>query len=113
MVKNFNLRKHLKSVVSGITAAAMLFTITAISTKEEKFVINAAQTVVVNPDVEYQNIQGFGGINHPEWTGSDLSSGQRQTAFGNGSNQLGMTVLRVFINPDKNQWYKAVETAKK
>ncbi|MBR4023151.1 MAG: glucuronoarabinoxylan endo-1,4-beta-xylanase, partial [Ruminococcus sp.] len=90
----------------------MLFTITAISTKEEKFVINAAQTVVVNPDVEYQNIQGFGGINHPEWTGSDLSSGQRQTAFGNGSNQLGMTVLRVFINPDKNQWYKAVETAK-
>ena len=25
---------------------------------------------------------------------------QRQTAFGNGENELGLTVLRVFVNPD-------------
>ncbi|MBR6792508.1 MAG: carbohydrate binding domain-containing protein, partial [Ruminococcus sp.] len=52
------------------------------------------------------------GINHPEWTGQDLTDDQRKTAFGNGEGQLGLTVLRVFVNPDKNQWYRALPTAK-
>lgn len=73
---------------------------------------SAAEKVVIDTTTEYQTIRGFGGINHPEWTGSDLSDAQRRTAFGNGDNQLGMTVLRLFVNPDKSQWNKAVATAK-
>lgn len=74
--------------------------------------VSAASTVVIDPSVEYQTIKGFGGINHPEWTGQDMTEAQRQTAFGNGTNELGLTVLRVFVNPNKNEWNKAVPTAK-
>ncbi len=72
----------------------------------------AADACVIDPETAYQTIRGFGGINHPEWTGQDLTSAQIQTAFGNGDGQLGFTVLRVFVNPDKNQWYRALPTAK-
>ena len=48
----------------------------------------AADTVVVNTEKTYQTIKGFGGINHPEWTGQDLTESQRQTAFGNGDDDL-------------------------
>ncbi|MBQ9956451.1 MAG: glucuronoarabinoxylan endo-1,4-beta-xylanase, partial [Ruminococcus sp.] len=76
------------------------------------FQASAASDCVINTSVEHQVIQGFGGINHPEWTGQDLTDDQRETAFGNGEGQLGLTVLRVFVNPDSNQWYRAVPTAK-
>ena len=71
----------------------------------------AASVCEINVDTEYQVIKGFGGMNHPEWIG-DLTDAQRKTAFGNGSNELGLTVCRVFINEDKNQWYRALATAK-
>ena len=71
----------------------------------------SAADCVIDTGTTYQTIRGFGGINHPEWAG-DLTSSQRETAFGNGANQLGFTMLRIFVNPDKNQWNKAVATAK-
>jgi len=71
-----------------------------------------AQTATVNLNQTAQLIRGFGGINHPEWIG-DLTPAQRETAFGNGPNQLGMQVLRVFVNEDRNQWNRAVPTALK
>lgn len=74
--------------------------------------VYAADTVVVNTGKEYQTIDGFGGMNHPEWMGSDLTDAQRQKAFGNGEDELGLTILRIFVNPDSNQWNKAVPTAK-
>ena len=73
--------------------------------------VSAAGDCVIDTGKTYQIIRGFGGINHPEWAG-DLTSSQRETAFGNGPDQLGFTMLRVFVNPDKNQWNKAVPTAK-
>lgn len=71
----------------------------------------AASDAVVDTSTQYQYIRGFGGMNHPEWIG-DLTAAQRKTAFGNGDNELGLTILRVFVNPDSNQWYRAVDTAK-
>ncbi|MBQ9542740.1 MAG: carbohydrate binding domain-containing protein [Ruminococcus sp.] len=50
-------------------------------------------------------------MNLPEWIG-DLTSEQRQKVFGNGKDELGFTILRIFVNDDKNQWNKAVATAK-
>ena len=63
----------------------------------------AATVCKIDPTIQYQTIRGFGGINHPEWTGKDLTEEQRQTAFGNGEDELGLTVLRVFVNPDQSQ----------
>lgn len=70
----------------------------------------AASLCTVNVNKTYQKIDGFGGINHPEWYG-DLTDSDRAIAFENGNNQLGCTILRVFVNPDKNQWYKVLPTA--
>ncbi len=58
-----------------------------------------------------QTIRGFGGINHPEWY-SDLNAAERQLAFGNGTGQLGLTVLRTFVSDNSANWSKGIETAK-
>lgn len=50
--------------------------------------VSAASDANINLSSEKQLIKGFGGINHPAWIG-DLTPAQRETAFGNGPNQLG------------------------
>ena len=71
----------------------------------------SASDAVINLSTKYQEIQGYGGMNHPSWAG-DLTASQRETAFGNSTNQLGFSVLRIFIDSDSNNWYKEVATAK-
>lgn len=66
----------------------------------------------INLAAQKQLIRGFGGINHPAWIG-DLTAAQRETAFGNGANQLGFTVLRIYIDENKNNWNRELATAKK
>ncbi|WP_150271875.1 carbohydrate-binding protein [Paenibacillus tepidiphilus] len=72
---------------------------------------SAASDVTVNLSSEKQVIRGFGGINLPAWIG-DLTAAQRETAFGNGANQLGFSVLRIYVDENKNNWYREVDTAK-
>jgi glucuronoarabinoxylan endo-1,4-beta-xylanase len=70
-----------------------------------------AADVVIDLSAERQVIRGFGGMNHPLWIG-DLTAAQRETAFGNGANQLGFSVLRVFVNENSNDWQRDLPTAK-
>ncbi|MCM1133905.1 MAG: carbohydrate binding domain-containing protein [Ruminococcus flavefaciens] len=101
--------KIIKRLSAVFTASAMLFTLTAVLPETET--ATAVSDISVDISKEYQTIRGFGGINHPEWTGADLTASQRQTAFGNGDDELGLTILRVFVNPDSSQWNKALPTA--
>ena len=96
-----------RKVAAGFTAALLSVTTASIFPTKTVF---AADVCVIDTDTEHQMIRGFGGINHPEWAG-DLTQAQRQTAFGNGENELGLTVLRVFVNPDSSQWNRALPTA--
>ena len=98
----------LRALLAGVTATTMLLSTAAIMPEQKA---GAADTCVINSGTQYQIIRGVGGINHPEWTGQDMTAAQRQKAFGNGPDELGFTVLRVFVNPDKNQWNKALPTA--
>lgn len=110
-----NLKKiigRFAAVFTATTLAASAIYIAPEDIAPETFDVFAASDCVVDTTTEYQLIRGFGGINHPEWTGKDMTDSQRQTAFGNGSGEMGLSVLRVFVNPDKNQWNKAVPTAK-
>lgn len=66
----------------------------------------------INLAAQKQLIRGFGGINHPAWIG-DLTAAQRETAFGNGNNQLGFTVLRIYIDENRNNWSRELATARK
>ncbi len=71
----------------------------------------AASDAIINLSSEYQTIRGFGGMNHPAWAG-DLTSVQRETAFGNGDNQLGFSILRIHVDENKNNWARELETAR-
>ncbi|MDH6514038.1 glucuronoarabinoxylan endo-1,4-beta-xylanase [Streptomyces sp. SAI-135] len=72
----------------------------------------AAAAVIVDPSATRQTIRGFGGMNHPLWIG-DLTAAQRDTAFGNGDGQLGLSMLRIFVSEDRANWNREVATAKR
>ncbi|MFW5960122.1 MAG: carbohydrate-binding protein [Chitinivibrionales bacterium] len=72
----------------------------------------SAQDVVISLNTENQVIKGFGGINHPVWI-ADLTPEQRNTAFGNGEDQLGFSILRMHIDPNSSNWSREVATAQK
>jgi glucuronoarabinoxylan endo-1,4-beta-xylanase len=94
----------LSAVLSGVVIAASL-------PAAPVFHTDAASLCTVNPSKTYQTIRGFGGINLPEWVGSDMSSAQVQKAFGNGDDELGLTILRIYVSDDSNSWSRAVPTA--
>jgi len=74
----------------------------------------AASDCVIDTSVTYQTIRGFGGINLPEWiTQGDMTDAQVQKAFGNGEDELGLTILRIYVSDDSNAWSRAVPTAKR
>ena len=62
-----------------------------------------AQTVNINGSTEHQTIRGFGGMNAPGWI-ADLTSAQVDTAFGNGNGQLGLSIMRMRIDPNADRW---------
>ncbi len=70
-----------------------------------------AATATINLSAEKQLIRGFGGMNFPGWI-DDLTAAQRETAFGNGSGQLGFTILRIHVDENKSNWQREVATAK-
>lgn len=70
-----------------------------------------ASSVYVNFNNPHQQIDGFGGMNAPGWV-ADLTTEQATKAFGNGNGQIGLSIMRMRISPDSNQWYKQVPTAK-
>jgi glucuronoarabinoxylan endo-1,4-beta-xylanase len=74
-------------------------------------IINGQKEAVVDPSKTFQTIRGFGGINHPDWI-ADLTSDQTKKAFNNGADELGFTILRIWVSDNSNAWQKSVATAK-
>ncbi len=66
--------------------------------------------IIVDTSTEYQDIEGFGGINHPVWR-TDLNEVERQLVFGEDEGQLGFSILRVHLNPDPDRWNLEIPTA--
>ncbi len=94
--------------------AAMLACVLTLPVVPAAVEVNAAETCTVDINTTYQTIQGFGGINLPEWiTQGDMTDAQVQKAFGNGDDELGLTILRVYVSDDSNSWKIAVPTAKR
>lgn len=104
MISSF--KKSMCFVLALLTALPLMITAPA-PTK-----VSAASDVIVNLGSEKQLIRGFGGMNHPAWIG-DLTASQRETAFGNGANQLGFTILRIYVDSNRNNWQREVATAKR
>ncbi len=73
----------------------------------------AAQNCTVTLSEVHQKIQGFGGINHPVWTGYDLTDNDIDKLFGVGDNKLGLSVMRIWVAENSSQWSREVNTCKK
>lgn len=71
-----------------------------------------AQDVLIHLDSTAQTIRGFGAAYIEFWQ-PDLTAENVETAFGLGDDQLGMTILRLGINPNPNQWGENLEAATK
>ncbi|MCQ2464313.1 MAG: carbohydrate binding domain-containing protein [Oscillospiraceae bacterium] len=122
----FKLNKAAKSCIAFTTAFAMTAGMTGMLSAPGKnadntFIttVKAATTATVDLSKTYQYIRGFGGIDLREWQPTDsswsqtyqLSDTELPRAFGNSNGQLGLSVLRVYVNPDKNQWKNTLKTA--
>lgn len=102
---NSLIKKSLCTMLAALTALPLLYV--PASSK-----VMAANDAVINVTSPKQVIRGFGGMTHSGWIG-DLTPAERETAFGNGDNQLGFSVLRIPIDENKNNWQREVDTAKK
>ena len=101
------LRSHLKihwsALFSILVLDLLLLFIPAIA---------EAQTSSVNFGSSRQEIRGFGGMNFPRWIG-DLSTAQVDRAFGNGSGQIGLTIMRIDVPPNSGDWSGQVAAAQR
>ncbi|AQT60074.1 cellulose binding domain-containing protein [Cellvibrio sp. PSBB023] len=69
-----------------------------------------AQSVTLNPAVEYQTIRGFGGMNGVGWIG-DLTPAQIDAAYGSEPGQIGLSIMRMRIDPNSANWRLQVPAA--
>jgi glucuronoarabinoxylan endo-1,4-beta-xylanase len=102
----------MKMKLKRLLVFALIFMLIFMSSINCTVLTQAASDVTVNLASEKQVIRGFGGMNYPDWQGSDLTAAQRQTAFGNGEKELGFSILRIHVDPDKRNWSKELDTAK-
>ena len=70
----------------------------------------SAQTVAINPGVTYQTVRGFGGFGGAGWA-AELTPAQVDTAFGNGAGQIGLSIMRLRIDPDAGKWSTQLASA--
>ncbi|MCR3760048.1 glucuronoxylanase [Clostridium felsineum] len=97
--------------IKKIVLSVMAFSMICLPFTDGTTSIKAASSAMVNLSAKEQVIRGFGGMNSVAWAG-DLTPSQRETAFGNGDNQLGLSIVRIFVDSNRNNWYKELPTAK-
>ncbi|MGK9477012.1 T9SS type A sorting domain-containing protein [Melioribacter sp. OK-6-Me] len=76
------------------------------------FYVSYLPTVSINPEIKHQIIRGFGAANIVQWR-PDMTDSEIKTAFGTEDGQLGLSILRIRIQPQENMWGTNVPTAKK
>lgn len=65
-------------------------------------------SIKIDSRIKYQHVTGFGGFSpSPQWS-YWLSDTEMDKLFGKADNQLGLTVLRVYIANNKNFWSSGV-----
>jgi O-glycosyl hydrolase len=70
----------------------------------------SAQTVNINPNITYQTIRGFGGHSGVGWI-ADLTAAQVDAAYGTGSGQIGLSIMRMRIDSSSSNWQIQVPAA--
>ncbi|MCD8005605.1 MAG: glucuronoxylanase [Oscillospiraceae bacterium] len=99
--------QFLKRALCLVLAVLMLLSMVSCTSQEK------SEAVEITVSKEYQTIIGFGGMNFPSWNAAgDLTESEREIVFGNDEDDLGFTILRIHIDPVRENWYEEVDTAK-
>jgi glucuronoarabinoxylan endo-1,4-beta-xylanase len=64
----------------------------------------AAQTIAIDTEKSFQIIRGFGGIHINAWTGQQINEDLREKAFDNDPGEIGLSIFRMWVDPNKNGW---------
>jgi O-glycosyl hydrolase len=67
--------------------------------------------ITLNPSITYQTITGFGGANKM-WGSETLSAVEAVKTFGTDNGQLGLSIFRVRLSSNKNDWSIIVNSVK-
>lgn len=70
-----------------------------------------AKNLTVNTGTTYQTITGFGGANQM-WGTQFPNASDMQKAFGTGNDELGLSIFRIRISSNPNEWALITEVAK-
>lgn len=70
-----------------------------------------ADASIITPTIAHQTISGFGGANRM-WGTQSLKPAEAKKAFGLGENELGLSIFRVRISSNKDEWPIIVEAVK-
>jgi glucuronoarabinoxylan endo-1,4-beta-xylanase len=70
----------------------------------------SAQVVAINPATTYQTVRGFGGFSGAGWA-AELTPAQVDAAFGAGTGQIGLSIMRLRIDPDPSKWSTQLASA--
>ena len=76
------------------------------------FSVDYIPTANIDFDSLKQIIRGFGAANILPWR-PDMTDSEIETAFGTGYGQLGFTILRLMVQPNSDDWYRNIASAKK
>ena len=94
---------------------SLTISISCSKTKEDEVAteIENPNTVnlTINPSITYQTITGFGGANKM-WGTETLSTAEAVKAFGSDDGQLGLSIFRVRLSSNKNEWSIIVNSVK-
>lgn len=66
-------------------------------------------TITVDPASTYQTIAGFGGANRM-WGTQFLKPAEAKKAFGLGADELGLSIFRVRIASNPDEWPRILES---
>ncbi|MBN1951717.1 MAG: hypothetical protein JW801_10975 [Bacteroidales bacterium] len=70
-----------------------------------------AQSVTIDLDSVRQTIRGFGGIHITSWQGTTLNGDLQEKAFDNDPGEIGLSILRLMIDPDSNRFDSELDIA--
>ena len=72
--------------------------------------VSLAPSIDIDLDSSRQVIRGFGGMNHTTWI-NDLNEDNREKSFGNDPGEIGLSILRIHLDPDPGRFGLEVPTA--
>lgn len=71
-----------------------------------------AQNLTIDLANQHQIIRGFGGIHINAWTGQQLNNDMCEKAFDNDPGEIGLSIFRIWVDPEKNGWNAELPAAK-